>query len=439
MPSQMLASFAGAIQASLSVLLTISYGVIAAQTNFLDEQSAKKISKLCVNMLLPALLIVNLGSELDIDTVTRYIPILVWALFYNVGSWAIGALGTRVFKLPKWVTPAVTFNNTTSMPLLLIQSLGSTGTLTQLAWHDSDDVETIVGRARSYFLVASIIGNTMTFGIGGEMLGAFEEDPADELDRHLRDHVSDEDLAENGECDQDNQDGEDSQPDEGTSLLPDHFNRHKKTAVSNTYNVLTRVWDTFPPWLQTATARIRKFFSPPGIGAIVGIILGITPPLHRVFFNDVTKGGIFKAWLTTSLKNIGELFIALQVIVVGVKLAISLQRMRRGESSGKLPPFAVTFTLLIRFIFWPVVSIAIIGALAAKTNVLGNDPVLWFTMMLMPTGPSAMKLGALADVGGAGDEEKMAIAKFLTLSYCLSPLISLTVVGGVKVITEWIQ
>jgi predicted permease len=72
----MLASFAGAIQASLSVLLTISYGVIAAQTNFLDEQSAKKISKLCVNMLLPALLIVNLGSELDIDTVTRYIPIL---------------------------------------------------------------------------------------------------------------------------------------------------------------------------------------------------------------------------------------------------------------------------------------------------------------------------------------------------------------------------
>jgi hypothetical protein len=64
------------------------------------------------------------------------------------------------------------------------------------------------------------------------------------------------------------------------------------------------------------------------------------------------------------------------------------------------------------------VSIAIIGALAAKTNVLGNDPVLWFTMMLMPTGPSAMKLGALADVGGAGDEEKMAIAKFLTVSSC---------------------
>jgi predicted permease len=75
MPSPVVASFAGAIQASLSVLLTIFYGVLAAQTNFLDEGSAKKISKLGVNMLLPALLIVNLGEELKADSVTRFIPI----------------------------------------------------------------------------------------------------------------------------------------------------------------------------------------------------------------------------------------------------------------------------------------------------------------------------------------------------------------------------
>ncbi|KAI9151357.1 Polysaccharide monooxygenase Cel61a [Paramyrothecium foliicola] len=408
MAGEVLASFAGAIQASLSVLLTIFYGVIAAQTEFLDERAAKKISKLCVNMLLPALLIVNLGTELDANNITRYLPVLAWALFYNIVSWLIGALGTRLLNLPKWVTPAVTFNNTTSMPLLLIQSLGSTGVLGQLAWHDSDDSDTIVQRARSYFLVASIIGNTMTFGLGGEMLGAYEEDPADELDQHLRDRSS-EDASENEDY------NNEQDPDEVTSLLPTRVNRGKKKAVNSTYKALTKVWDTFPSWLQTVVARIFKFLSPPGIGALVGIFLGITPPLHRIFFNDATEGGYFKAWLTTSLKNIGELFVALQVIVVGVKLAVSLRRMRQGESAGKLPPLAVTFTLLVRLLVWPIVSIAIIWALAAKTNVLGDDPVLWFTMMLMPTGPSAMKLGALADVGGAGDEEKMAIAKFLTI------------------------
>lgn len=41
--------------------------------------------------------------------------------------------------------------------------------------------------------------------------------------------------------------------------------------------------------------------------------------------------------------------------------------------------------------------------------------MLWFCLMLMPTGPPAMKLTALADVNGSSEGEKMAIAKFLTV------------------------
>ena len=37
--------------------------------------------------------------------------------------------------------------------------------------------------------------------------------------------------------------------------------------------------------------------------------------------------------------------------------------------------------------------------------------------MLMPTGPPAMKLTALADVNGSSEQEKMSIAKFLTVSF----------------------
>lgn len=69
-------SFLGALQASLAVLLTIGYGVIAAQFDLLKASSAKDISKLCVRMFLPALLITNMGSQLHLDTVMRYVPIL---------------------------------------------------------------------------------------------------------------------------------------------------------------------------------------------------------------------------------------------------------------------------------------------------------------------------------------------------------------------------
>lgn len=59
----------GAVQASVAVLLTIASGVIAAQFNLLSQASAKDISKTCVRLFLPALLIVNVGSQLNLDTV----------------------------------------------------------------------------------------------------------------------------------------------------------------------------------------------------------------------------------------------------------------------------------------------------------------------------------------------------------------------------------
>jgi hypothetical protein len=42
--------------------------------------------------------------------------------------------------------------------------------------------------------------------------------------------------------------------------------------------------------------------------------------------------------------------------------------------------------------------------------------MLWFVMMLMPAGPSAMKVMVLADVADAEQKDKMIIAKFLAVS-----------------------
>ena len=90
--------------------------------------------------------------------------------------------------------------------------------------------------------------------------------------------------------------------------------------------------------------------------------------------------------------------------------------MKKGQDSGSVPWKPTLFILVTRFLIWPVISIAVIYALAAKTNVLSDDPMLWFTMMLMPTGPPAMKLLALADVNRSDEGEKMSITKLLTMS-----------------------
>ena len=65
-----------AIQASLSVLLTIGVGVGAAQFGFLNGETARRISQLSVEVFLPLLLLSNIGSEINLDTAVRYLPIL---------------------------------------------------------------------------------------------------------------------------------------------------------------------------------------------------------------------------------------------------------------------------------------------------------------------------------------------------------------------------
>jgi len=74
-------------------------------------------------------------------------------------------------------------------------------------------------------------------------------------------------------------------------------------------------------------------------------------------------------------------------------------------------------------------SIGAIYFIASKTNWLDDDPMLWFVLMLMPTGP---KLCALADVSGADDEERMSIVKVVAISYAMSPVICFAVVGSLK-------
>ena len=70
---ELLIPFLGALQASVAVLLTIFVGVIASQFQLIGVDSSKEISKVAVRLFLPALLIVNVGSQLHSDTVCIFI------------------------------------------------------------------------------------------------------------------------------------------------------------------------------------------------------------------------------------------------------------------------------------------------------------------------------------------------------------------------------
>ncbi|KAL8915761.1 MAG: hypothetical protein Q9172_006685 [Xanthocarpia lactea] len=425
MSGSLAVSFLGALQASVSVLLTIGVGVLASQFNILNQGTTKELSTLCVRIFLPCLLISNLGSNLSPESGIRYAAILLWALTYTLLSMLLGVVLTRWLKLPSWVTPALSFNNTTSLPLLLIQSLGSARILETLLISETDTVSAALNRAESYFLVCAIVSNSLTFALGPRLLDHEEAPDPDQPEGKNQSQA--ENSPDSTQREQyDNQanghaDGHaNGEATENTSLLPEYIVRPGAAAQENGYHKGKHIWDSLGPKTRSTLDLLYAFLNAPLLGAVIGAIIGLTPPLHRAFFDEPQQGGVFKAWLTSCIQNVGDIFAALQVVVVGVKLSSCLRKMKRGEQSGNIQWLPSTIVLLMRFVVWPVLSISAIYFLAIRTNVLPYDPILIFAMMLMPAGPPAMAISSLAECNDSNDEEKMAISKFLIVS-CHTP------------------
>jgi predicted permease len=393
----LLNSFIAAIQASLSVLLVIFYGAVAARLKLLDSSSSKSISKISVRMFLPALLLTQIGSELHSGSAHRYLIILAWALICHFISFLIGIAAHFFLGMPDWITAAIMFNNTTSYPLLLVQSLDQTGILKDLVVTD-ETTRQAIERAKSYFLVFATVSSCLTFAIGPRLIDS-EHAPDPPSDKEELEEEDDDD-EENGRNDADDE----MSPTDGSPLL---FPRGRNLSVASVSFFPSRRLSVIPPitydrrpsviarkkWTKLGDRTkwwllfLFDFLNAPLLGAVLGAIIGLVPALHVAFFSDTQDGGIFTAWLTESFKNIGSLFVPLPVVVAGVSLYMSTQKMKSEDASQRTatPWLTTLFVLVVRFAIWPVLSIGVVYLLANKTDSLGDDPMLWFTMMLMPT------------------------------------------------------
>lgn len=67
------------------------------------------------------------------------------------------------------------------------------------------------------------------------------------------------------------------------------------------------------------------------------------------------------------------------------------------------------------------ISISLIYMLAKRTGLVRYDPILWFSLMMMPAGPPALVISGFAELAKISEAEKMAVAKTLTVrNFCIS-------------------
>ena len=257
----------------------------------------------------------------------------------------------RLFRLPSWTVVAICFNNTTSFPLLLTQTLATTKILESILKSDSDSGSDAVSRAYSYFLINSLCCNVMTFTLGPKLLDGEDSKGGQEHEEQGGHPNGNGGLPSHPPIEQD--DDEVEHANETTSLLPRPIIHAGGVIGREAYQGSKQEWDHLPPWSRNSLEFLYAFANGPMIGGVLGAIIGLVPPLHKAFFNDVQHGGIFNAWLTSSVQNIADLFASLQVIVAGVKLSSCLRKMKRGEESGTIPWLGMIIILTTRFIIWP--------------------------------------------------------------------------------------
>lgn len=171
------------------------------------------------------------------------------------------------------------------------------------------------------------------------------------------------------------------------------------------------------------------------LGSFLAIFVGMIPALHRIFFNDTMEGGYFKAWLTASIKNIGELFTVLQMFVAGYQLSSSFD----SKVEIKFPKLAFAVVFFVRFILWPLLAIPAVYFFSLSARFLASsgpehaDPyaMLWFAMMLMPIGPPAIAVTCvfgLVASGPEGRKENMRIARVIAVSLRIKSSVKLLLI-----------
>jgi auxin efflux carrier family protein len=193
----------------------------------------------------------------------------VWALIYTLSSMALGWVLKRAFKFPAYTLPAIAFNNTTALPLLLIQSLETSGILDNLTMGGNDTASAAASRAKSYFLVSAMVGNSLTFAIGPKLLDDeeapdknFEEQRKQEEIAHANGRIeTDEEHAEPVNCSRRTTEEQEEHVTEATTLLPDSLARPSGQVIGKVSGEAEHQWVKLPPYLRKSLKFAGSFLT----------------------------------------------------------------------------------------------------------------------------------------------------------------------------------
>ncbi|CAG8569959.1 9978_t:CDS:2 [Ambispora gerdemannii] len=388
-------------QSSMLILLLCLIGYWCARIGIITTTVQKGLSELIITILMPSLLFSQVGSGIDAVAIIHLWPIPVFLYLFATISGSLGLLGGKLFSFnsteTKFVTASIIFNNLTHLSMGLIQNLGTTEAMQLLLWNEQDTPEKARTRGVSYTLLATLIGNLLSLGTY-----LLRKEPQNEDDENN-------DLARALQVDEE-------------SARTAHISRKivNEGSISESTPLLNPASSSHAKNFSTASRRVRDVISnvetimnPPIYAAIAALIVGTNPFLKSLFFG---KNAPLYPIITKSMIFLGNASTPLTLLVLGAQLS-NLSRSKSGKMFS-----AISWVMIARFMIMPFIGISLV---MMTRGWFLDDPMFWFVLMMLASGPSAINCINVTQLTGAFQEEMAAL---LIYSYiAVIPTLTVTV------------
>ncbi|KAI0296456.1 auxin efflux carrier [Russula brevipes] len=166
----------------IQVTIVCISGYVLARRGILDKQTQRQLNVINVNFFTPCLLFSKVAFFLSPAKLQELwiVPIfflLVTGVSLGV-AWVLGNLFRLRPSQRNFAMAAATFMNSNSLPVALLQSMAAT--VPGLKWGDDDTKDAIIGRALTYLLLSSTIGQFIRWSYGVHLLS--KADPLEETE-----------------------------------------------------------------------------------------------------------------------------------------------------------------------------------------------------------------------------------------------------------------
>ncbi|KAF9981130.1 hypothetical protein BGZ75_007613 [Mortierella antarctica] len=307
------------VQAVSQVLVVVFCGVVLSKTGYLSQSAQKSISRVNLYFMTPCLLFTKIASTINWTQFKAFWPIPAFYVLFSAISWIVAKVGSRFLRFSKdeekFIIASVLFSNTNSLPMALLQSLAFSAAGDRLLRDEFDTKADVAARGISYILFYAIFGNLVRWSYGFNLLvpkdkGSETSSPEQLLapsvvinvDRPSASRRSDASVltlpSDYQQLRLSNADQSGvlfeptstmkplSVPNNSSSFLhPLSQPAGSPAARSPAVSIKSATESVLLQRASTAYERVRQVLTPPLLTALIALVIGLVPALHKLFMS----------------------------------------------------------------------------------------------------------------------------------------------------------